>query len=100
MYYIKSIPENNNHGNPMCQSFPNCVELPDNLLKSYLDAKGFVNLVVTDNLVFSLSINQEALDAYNKDHPEVEPTKLPTNEERISALEDVMLEMLGVTTNE
>ena len=26
--------------------------------------------------------------------------KLPTNEERISALEDVMLEMLGVTTNE
>ena len=26
--------------------------------------------------------------------------KLPTNEERISALEDVMLEMLGVITNE
>lgn len=100
MYYIKSIPENNNHGNPMCQPFSNCVELPDNLLKPYLDAKGFVHLVITDNLVSSLSINQEALDAYNKDHPEVAPTKLPTNEERISALEDVMLEMLGVTANE
>ena len=100
MYYIKSISENNNHGNPICQPFSNCVELPDNLLESYLDAKGFVNLVITDNRVSSLSINQEALDAYNKDHPEVGPTKLPTNEERISALEDVMLEMLGVTTNE
>ena len=80
MFYIKSIPENNNHGNPMCQPFFNCVELPDNLLTPYLDAKGFVYLSITDNQVSSLSINQEAFDAYNKAHPEVEPTKLPTNE--------------------
>ena len=100
MFYINSVKQNNNYGNPMCQPFPNCVELPDNLLESYLDAKGFVNFSITDNKVSSIVVNQEALDAYNKDYPEVEPTKLPTNEERISALEDVMLEMLGVTTNE
>lgn len=72
MYYINSSPnETGNHGNPMGQHFPNCVTLPDDLLSPYLAAKGFVALTVEDGAVTSLETNQEALDAYEADHPDL-----------------------------
>ena len=72
MYYINSSPnDTGNHGNPMGQPFPNCVTLPDDLLSPYLAAKGFVALTVEDGAVTSLETNQEALDAYEADHPDL-----------------------------
>ena len=72
MYYINSSPnETGNHGNPMGQPFPNCMTLPDDLLSPYLAAKGFVALTVEDGAVTSLETNQEALDAYEADHPDL-----------------------------
>lgn len=74
MYYINSSPnETGNHGNPMGQPFPNCVTLPDDLLSPYLAAKGFVALTVEDGAVTSLETNQEALDTYEADHPDLPP---------------------------
>lgn len=74
MYYINSSPnETGNHGNPMGQPFPNCVTLPDDLLSPYLAAKGFVALTVEDGAVTSLETNQEALDAYEAEHPDLPP---------------------------
>ena len=72
MYYINPTPnKTGNHGNPMGQPFPNCVALPDDLLSPYLAAKGFVTLTVEKGAVTSLETNQEALDAYEADHPDL-----------------------------
>lgn len=72
MHYINPTPnETGNHGNPMGQPFPNCVTLPDDLLSPYLAAKGFVTLTVENGAVTSLETNQEALDAYEADHPDL-----------------------------
>ena len=72
MYYINSTPNGSGyHGNPMGQPFPNCVTLPDDLLSPYLAAKGFVTLTVENGAVTSLETNQEALDAYEADHPDL-----------------------------
>lgn len=72
MYYINPTPnKTGNHGNPMGQPFPNCVTLPDDLLSPYLAAKGFVTLTVENGAVTSLETNQEALDAYEADHPDL-----------------------------
>ena len=72
MYYINPTPnESGNHGNPMGQPFHNCVTLPDDLLSPYLAAKGVVTLTVENGAVTSLETNQEALDAYEADHPDL-----------------------------
>ena len=72
MSYINPTPnESGNHGNPMGQPFPNCMTLPDDLLSPYLAAKGFVTLTVENGAVTSLETNQEALDAYEADHPDL-----------------------------
>lgn len=72
MYYINPTPnKTGNHGNPMGQPFPTCVTLPDDLLSPYLAAKGFVTLTVEDGAVTSLETNQEALEAYEADHPDL-----------------------------
>lgn len=84
MYYIN--PTTPNHGNPMGQPFPNCVALPDELLSAYLDTKGFCTLTVQDGAVTALTVNQEALDAYLKEFPDVEPEKEITTEELLAAL--------------
>lgn len=72
MYYINPTPnKTGNHGNPMGQPFPTCVTLPDDLLSPYLAAKGFVTLTVENGAVTSLETNQEALDAYEADPPDL-----------------------------
>lgn len=92
MYYINSKPnESGNYGNPMGQPFPGFAALPADLLSAYISAKGFVIPSVENGAVVSLEVNQEALDSYNAEHPDVpEPEPKPTTEDILNAL-------LGVT---
>ena len=84
MYYINTTGPN--HGNPTSTPFPNSVSLPDTLLMDYINTKGFCTLIVQDGAVTALVVDQEALDAYNAEHPEVEPEKSVTVEELLAAL--------------
>lgn len=111
MYYITQTGPN--HGNPTSTPFPNSVSLPDTLLMDYINTKGFCTLTVQDGAVTALTVDQEALDAYNAEHPEVEPEKPVTVEDlqaenkRLKAqmelqsqqhtmLEDCLLEMADI----
>lgn len=84
MYYINT--QGPNHGNPMGQPFPGCVALPDELLSAYLDTRGFCTLTVEGNTVTAVTVDREALDAYLKEFPDVEPEKEITTEELLAAL--------------
>lgn len=84
MYYINT--QGPNHGNPTSNPFPNSVSLPDSLLMDYINTKGFCTLTVQDGAVTAVVVDQEALDAYNAEHPEVEPEKPVTVEELLAAL--------------
>lgn len=84
MYYINT--QGPNHGNPTSTPFPNSVSLPDTLLTDYINTKGFCTLTIEDGTVTALVVDQEALDAYNAEHPEVEPEKPVTVEELLAAL--------------
>ena len=111
MYYINT--QGPNHGNPTSTPFPNSVSLPDTLLMDYINTKGFCTLTVKDGAVTALIVDQEALDAYNAEHPDVEPEKPVTLEDlqaenkRLKAqmelqsqqqtmLEDCLLEMADI----
>lgn len=111
MYYIKT--QGPNHGNPTSTQFPNSVSLPDALLMDYINTKGFCTLTIVDGAVTALVVDQEALDAYNAEHPDVEPEKPVTVEDlqaenkRLKAqmelqsqqqtmLEDCLLEMADI----
>lgn len=111
MYYINT--QGPNHGNPTSAPFPNSVPLPDTLLMDYINTKGFCTLTVQDGAVMAVVVDQEALDAYNAEHPEVEPEKPVTVEDlqaenkRLKAqmelqsqqqtmLEDCLLEMADI----
>ena len=111
MYYINT--SGPNHGNPTSTSFPNSIPLPDTLLMDYINTKGFCTLTIEDGAVTALVVDQEALDAYNAEHPEVEPEKPVTVEdlqaenkllkaqvqaqtERSDFIEDCIAEMAGV----
>jgi hypothetical protein len=84
MYYINT--QGPNHGNPTTIPFPNSVSLPDTLLMDYINTKGFCTLTVQDGTVTALVVDQEELDAYNAEHPDVEPEKPVTVEELLAAL--------------
>ncbi len=87
MYYIQKEPTaNGNHGNPTSTPFPNSVSLPDTLLTDYISTKGFCTLTIVDGAVTAMVVDQEALDAYNAEHPDVEPEKPVTVEELLAAL--------------
>lgn len=96
MYYINEQPnESGNHGNPVSNKQEGMVALPDSLLSVYIEAKGFVILdEVVDGEVVSLEVNQEALDAYLAEHPEV-PEQEPE-----ATTEEILNALLGVTVNE
>lgn len=111
MYYINT--QGPNHGNPTSTPFPNSVSLPDTLLMDYINTKGFCILTIVDGAVTALVVDQEALDAYNAEHPDVEPEKPVTLEDlqaenkRLKAqmelqsqqqtmLEDCLLEMADI----
>ena len=84
MYYINT--QGPNHGNPTSTPFHNSVSLPDTLLMDYINTKGFCILTIEDGAVTALAVDQEALDAYNAEHPDVEPEKPVTVEELLAAL--------------
>lgn len=84
MYYINT--QGPNHGNPTSTPFPNSVSLPDTLLMDYINTKGFCTLTIVDGAVVSLEVNQEALDAYHAEHPDVPVEPEPTTEEILDAL--------------
>ena len=92
MYYINATPnESGNYGNPIGQPFHGSFALPDDLMRDYINAKGFVIQSVENGEVVSLEVNKEALDSYNAEHPDVpEPEPQPTTEDILNAL-------LGVT---
>lgn len=111
MYYINT--QGPNHGNPTSTPFPNSVSLHDTLLMDYINTKGFCTLTIVDGAVTALVVDQDALDAYNAEHPEVEPDKPVTVEDlqaenkRLKAqmelqsqqqtvLEDCLLEMADI----
>ena len=111
MYYINT--QGPNHGNPISTPFPNSVSLPDTLLMDYINTKGFCTLTIVDGAVTALVVDQEALDAYNAEHPDVEPEKpvtledLQADNKRLKAqmelqsqqqtmLEDCLLEMADI----
>lgn len=79
MYYINT--QGPNHGNPTSAPFPNSIPLPDTLLMDYINTKGFCTLTVQDGAVTAVAVDQEALDAYNAEHPDVEPEKPVTVED-------------------
>lgn len=71
MYYINSTPnETSNYGNPMGQPFSGCRNLPDELLSTYIEARGFVTLTTDGDTVTAVETNQSALDAYLALNPE------------------------------
>ncbi len=86
MYYINATPnETGDYGNPMGQPFTGCLKLPEALLSSYIEAKGFIIFdEVVDGEVVSLEVNQEALDAYLTEHPEA-----PEREAEPSEADDI-----------
>lgn len=86
MFYINSIKQNNNYGNPMGQYFKNSIQLPDELLNDYLETKGFCDFEIQDNIIIKIIVNQNALDDYNNSHPEVEIEIEPTAEQDINAM--------------
>lgn len=87
MYYISENPTTNgNHGNPKGQPFHGCVGLPADLLSAYIEAQGFVRPVIENGQVASLEVNQEALDAYLAEHPDVPAQPEPTTDEILDVL--------------
>lgn len=96
MWYINATPnESGDYGNPMGQPFSGCVALPDELLGPYIEAKGFVFLELEQAeevpiplllkgirefyVVTAVEVNQEDLDAYHAEHPDI-PKPTPEEE--------------------
>lgn len=87
MYYINSLPnESGNYGNPMGQPFPDSIILPNNLLNDYINAKGFVTLVIENNQVINLTVNEEALAAYEVT---IQPSSESNTDSETSETDDI-----------
>ena len=85
MYYLNSLPnDSGNYGNPMGQPFNNCIQLPEELLSTYLDSNGFVTLTIENNIITNIEQNTEAYNAWKKSlPPETDPLML-AKEERVA----------------
>ena len=97
MYYINT--QGPNHGNPVSTPFPNSIPLPDALLMDYINTKGFCTLTVQDGAVTALVVDQEALDAYNAEHPDVEPEK-PVTVEDLQAENKLLKEQVSALSTQ
>lgn len=76
MYYIKAEADTTgNHGNPVSHFSEGMVTLPDELLSAYLQTMGFANISCVDDVVTSVTINQEAYDAYIAEQKDEEDLK-------------------------
>lgn len=82
MYYIKSKPNDSGyHGNPQDKKIDGYVVLPEEMLNTYLDAKGFVDITIKSDMVKTIAVNQQALDAYLKNYPVYSDTPAQKREE-------------------
>lgn len=84
MYIIKKNPNENGSRPPIqtwsCKVPPNDYAVcPDQFYKVFYSTSpaGFVNITIENNIVTSMEINQEALDAYVASLPEPEPIPIP-----------------------
>lgn len=78
MWYI-----NEQGGNPHYPARDGDALLPDELYEAYIAAKGFARIVVFEGVVTAIEVDQDALDEYEAEHPDVPPP--PTDLERIEA---------------
>lgn len=87
MYYInQTANESGNHGNPVSNQTEGMVSLPESLLTAYIETMGFANITVEDSTITAMAVNQEALDAYLADHPDIPEEDVPTEEDDVNAL--------------
>lgn len=97
MYYLNNSPnESGNYGNPMGQPFNNCIQLPEELLNTYLDSNGFVTLTIENNIITNIEQNTEAYNAWKESLPLEADPLISAKEERVaqskSDLETYLLE--------
>lgn len=97
MYYLNNSPnESGNYGNPMGQPFNNCIQLPEELLNTYLDSNGFVTLTIENNIITNIEQNTEAYNAWKESLPPEADPLISAKEERVaqskSDLETYLLE--------
>lgn len=86
MYYInQTANESGNHGNPVSHQSKGMVALPESILSEYINTRGFANLIIEDGVVTNITINQEAYDAYMKEHPDIPEEETPTQLDTIEA---------------
>lgn len=85
MYYLNNSPnESGNYGNPMGQPFNNCIQLPEELLNTYLDSNGFVTLTIENNIITNIEQNTEAYNAWKESLPPEADPLISAKEERVS----------------
>lgn len=97
MYYLNNSPnESGNYGNPMGQPFNNCIQLPEELLNTYLDSNGFVTLTIENNIITNIEQNTEAYNVWKESLPLEADPLISAKEERVaqskSDLETYLLE--------
>lgn len=97
MYYLNNSPnESGNYGNPMGQPFNNCIQLPEELLNTYLDSNGFVTLTIENDIITNIEQNTEAYNAWKESLPPEADSLISAKEERVaqskSDLETYLLE--------
>lgn len=86
MFYIQKDPnEAGNHGNPVSHMLGGMIALPEEFMRTYIQARGFVDLDIQDNVVVNVTPNQANLDAYLETHPDKPKPK--TDKERVADLE-------------
>lgn len=97
MYYLTNSPNNSgNYGNPMGQPFNNCIQLPEELLNTYLDSNGFVALTIENDIITNIEQNTEAYNVWKESLPPEADSLISAKEERVaqskSDLETYLLE--------
>ena len=97
MYYLNNSPnESGNYGNPMRQPFNNCIQLPEELLNTYLDSNGFVTLTIENDIITNIEQNTEAYNVWKESLPPEADSLISAKEERVaqskSDLETYLLE--------
>ena len=87
MFYIKSTPDEfGNCGNPTSNYVDGMVALPSELIQTYCDSFGFVNLTIEGETVTAVTRNEEAYNAYIDSIPEPEPEPEPMTQEEVEEM--------------
>lgn len=82
MFINKTPTANGNYGNP--RSNGGGLLLPDNLLPTYLDSMGFVNITHDGETVLTVERNEDAYNAYIESLPPAPPPE-PSEQDKLEA---------------